>query len=380
MRRDERRIILTMTDYYLPGYKGGGPIRSISNLVAVLGESFDFRILTRDRDLGDSQPYTAVQNGTWAPVGAALVRYLAPEDRIVDAAQTCDHDVLYLNSFFSTLSVQLVLARWRGELARTPLIVAPRGEFYPSALALKAAKKRAYLTMAKALRLYRDVQTWQASNEEEAGYIRRIFPKATVRIVPDLPTPFPDLMVEKPPRTEGLHVVFLGRVARNKNLDYALRLLAGVDFPLVFHIYGPQQDPAYWETCAALMRDLPPHIEASYKGELAPDAVIPTLARYHALLFPTQGENFGYVIHEALAAGVLPVISDRTPWQPIENVLWTLPLGEPSQFVEALRMIYTMDNSIYQAQSDAAVDTARRMNADNSAVQATHRLFEGSTG
>src|SRR3546814_13762415 len=42
---------------YLPGYRSGGPLQSIANLVSRLGDEFDFRIITADRDLGNTSPY-----------------------------------------------------------------------------------------------------------------------------------------------------------------------------------------------------------------------------------------------------------------------------------------------------------------------------------
>jgi len=48
--------ILILTDYYLPGYKGGGPMRTLSTMVDRLGDEYRFRVLTRDRDLGDTEP------------------------------------------------------------------------------------------------------------------------------------------------------------------------------------------------------------------------------------------------------------------------------------------------------------------------------------
>lgn len=35
--------ILTLADYYLPGYKAGGPIRTLANMVDMLGDEFKFR-------------------------------------------------------------------------------------------------------------------------------------------------------------------------------------------------------------------------------------------------------------------------------------------------------------------------------------------------
>jgi hypothetical protein len=46
-------------DYYLSGYKAGGPIKLIANLVANLGVEFD--IIYNDHDLLDRQPYANVK-------------------------------------------------------------------------------------------------------------------------------------------------------------------------------------------------------------------------------------------------------------------------------------------------------------------------------
>ena len=50
-------IILVFIGNYLPGYKAGGILRNIANTVDHLSEEFEFKIVTRDRDLGDEKPY-----------------------------------------------------------------------------------------------------------------------------------------------------------------------------------------------------------------------------------------------------------------------------------------------------------------------------------
>ncbi len=51
-----RITILAFIGHYLPGYKAGGPIRTLENMVDALGDEFEFRIVTSDRDLGDGDP------------------------------------------------------------------------------------------------------------------------------------------------------------------------------------------------------------------------------------------------------------------------------------------------------------------------------------
>ena len=71
--------ILILVGYYLPGYKAGGPLRTISNIVDDLGGDFEFWIVTRDRDLGDDVPYTCVSVNKWLAVGKARVFYASPD-------------------------------------------------------------------------------------------------------------------------------------------------------------------------------------------------------------------------------------------------------------------------------------------------------------
>lgn len=68
--------ILTFVSYYLPGYKAGGPLRTIANMVEHLGNDFEFWIVTRDRDLGDTVPYADVIINEWNDVHGAKVFYL----------------------------------------------------------------------------------------------------------------------------------------------------------------------------------------------------------------------------------------------------------------------------------------------------------------
>lgn len=400
------RTILIVLDYYLPGYKGGGPIRAIENLVAQLGDEFTFFILTRDRDLDDAQPYPGIRHGEWMPVGKAWVRYLALQEmaltgwrRVLNnivfhphaaygeagrqtVAQSDGHpspDFLYLNSFFSVHSVRIMILRRLRLIPQWSVIVAPRGEFFPGALALKTAKKRLYLLVSKLLRLYQDV-LWQASSDAERQAIERMFPGVRCHIAPDLtPRLVPVGTCSRAPlTTDGItRMIFLSRIARNKNLDFALRLLADITANIHLDIYGPTADEIYWQECQALMAALPDNIHAAYKGIVAPDAVIHTFSQYDLFLFPTQGENFGHVIWEALAAGCLVLTSDHTPWHDLaaHGAGWTLPLDDPAAFRDAIEEVVHMGMDEFIRRARAAQDYAARVSQDDAALEANRALF-----
>ena len=391
--------ILVVAGGYLPGYKAGGPIRSLANLVESLGDEFEFRLLAADRDLGDRNPFPGVLTGVWQTVGKASVMYLSPQQMGIiswcNLLRTIDYDVVYLNSYFSPLTIKTLVLRRLRLIPRKPVILAPRGEFSPGALAMKWTKKRVYIAVAKLLSLYGGI-CWQASSEYERADIISVFAHLShedsqpVAIAPDLlgKAPIqiaPDLLsrgIEATRNSEfkapgNLEVVFLSRISRKKNLDVALRMLHGISGQVHFDIYGPIEDEDYWSECQALIARLPTNVRARYLGALLPDRVISALSNYHLFLFPTRGENFGHVIWEALSAGCLLLVSDQTPWRSLleRGVGWDLPLSEPDRFRTAIEEVLSLDQAAFASRSRASHTLAKEWAANSDAVEANRQLF-----
>ena len=125
--------ILIALPHYRPGWKAGGPTRTIANLVEHLGNEFSFRILTSDRDYGDERAFPGIEADRWRRVGKADVLYMSPARRGVrafaHALDATDYDVLYLNSFFHPqFTVAPLLAYRLGLARRRSCVIAPRGE------------------------------------------------------------------------------------------------------------------------------------------------------------------------------------------------------------------------------------------------------------
>ena len=309
--------ILTFVDFYLPGYKAGGAIRTLANMVERLGDEFQFKIVTLDRDFKDDAAYPGVTVDNWDRVGKAEVFYISPAMRSLRGFKkilcSTKYDVVYLNSFFSPhFTIKPLLLRRLLLIPDKPLVIAPRGEFSPGALGLKRTKKLLYILVAKILGLYHGT-VWQASSEQEEANIRRWFGKdVPVVVAPDLPSllyakgDLP-LRLEK---TKGcLKIVFLSRISRMKNLNGALEMLNGLKGKIEFNVYGPMEDEAYWAECQTIIGSLPGNIEVRYCGSVAHDRVGAVMREHDIFLFPTLGENFGHVILEALCAGCLILIS-----------------------------------------------------------------------
>lgn len=380
-----RPVILTLTGCYLPGYKAGGPLRSIVSLVASLGDGFEFRVLCADRDLGDAAPYAEVPLDRWTPVGEAMVHYTSPWARtlfgLARIIRATPHDVLYLNSFFSPdFTILPLVARRLGLIPKRPLVIAPRGEFSPGALALKSVKKRLYLSLAKSTGLLSGA-TWQASAEAEAADIRAALgPQVeNAHVAVDLPEPLPDTPPPHRSRKAGapLRIVFLSRISPKKNLDYALRALAKVASPVAFSIYGPPEDVVYLAECKRLARNLPAHVSVCWHGPVEPVEVPRIMADHDLFFLPTRGENFGHVIAEALGAGTPVLIADTTPWRNLSElgVGDDLPLLPAQAFVEAIDRAAAQLPEEASAKRTRAFAFARRRQQGGADIEANRMLF-----
>jgi glycosyltransferase involved in cell wall biosynthesis len=353
--------ILIITPYYLPGFKAGGPVRSLANLVDLLGDEIDFRVIAGNRDLGDPDPYAGIDANAWQRVGKALVAYVPMRRfgsnvlrRLIREAES---DALYLNSLFQPRVFALPLVMQRLGLApRMPVVIAPRGAFSRGAMSIGAWRKRLYLLLARWLASGSRI-LWHATSELEANDIRRnMGPQARIAVAANLSSacqgPVPAR--SNPKRPGRVHLAFLSRISPKKNLLGAIKLLRHVSGSILLDVYGPMEDAAYWQACRAEIARLPATVQVHYRDLVTPGDVTTVLAQYDAMLLPTLGENFGHAIIESLAAGCPVVISDRTPWRNLQarGVGWDLSLESTEAFEKTLTGLVAMDEPAHRRLRD----------------------------
>ena len=83
-----RPRVLVVADYYLPGFRAGGPVRAISNTIRRLTPDADFFLVTRDHD-ADGSKYRDVVVGRWTESTAGRVLYAASSHARPAAAMRC---------------------------------------------------------------------------------------------------------------------------------------------------------------------------------------------------------------------------------------------------------------------------------------------------
>jgi len=201
-----------------------------------------------------------------------------------------------------------------------------------------------------------------------------------VALAPDVPGLVGSRAGWAPKPAGRLRVVFLSRIARIKNLRFALDALRHATGTFDLDIYGPVVDSAYWEQCRQVMASLPDTVQVRYHGAVPHDQVSGIMNAHDLLLLPTLGESYCHVVVEALAAGCPVLTSDQTRWGDLqaEGAGWTLRLGRPQAFTEVLSACAAMAPREYEVLREAARQYGVTALDATRAVEAHRRVLLGA--
>lgn len=321
---DPLRVAL-FAPFFAPGYKSGGPIRSLNALTVRDQSRVHFYVVTSDREPGDSQPYGIAQNPGWVRQGARDVRYVngsspARYMRAVLAVRRISPDVYYFNSLWSSRSTLLpiffILCRvlpWRR------VVWAPRGQVLQGALGSKRWKKRlAMLYVRSSVAILKP--TFHCTSDEEQRAVRRHFSARVIVLTSDT------FLTEKPELAEHsdrqpcedidsrLRILYLSRIHPHKNLLTLLRACSLITTRTHLRVVGPVADEAYVSQCRTLASSLPDNVTVEFVGPVPHEKVAAYYSWAHIFVLPTRSENFGHAIREALSAGCVVLTAPGTPW------------------------------------------------------------------
>ncbi len=338
-------------------------------------------VFTGCYDIGSIEILKGVEPGKWNNYNSkAQVFYALPNQlhkkSITDLINELAPDYIYLNSMFSLKFSLLPLWLKKSGRIQSSIILAPRGMLKRSALAFKPLKKKIFLLLTRIAGLEKLV-TFQATDAQEQIDIKRFFPKATIVLASNLPgiVAGQPMFIEK--KSGKLSIIFVGRIHPIKNLAYLLTVIAGLQGEINLSIIGAKEDPAYWEDCSRLVNKLPSTISANFLGEQTHDFILSQIEKHHLFVLPTQGENFGHAIFEALASGRPVMISDQTPWRNLgeKKAGWDIPLDQPQKFEEALHQAVHWNQEEFDEWSTAALSVAKNLMEQSDLKSNYYKLF-----
>ncbi len=375
--------ILLFTDWYEPGFKAGGPIRSCVNFANQMKEDYELYIFTGDRDLRDADPYPEIEVNTWMEKDGLEVFYASPAalnwESILAQIQQIKPDYLYLNNMYSRYFTIYPLLFRRLGLTKAQVVLAPRGMLQQGAIHFKTGKKKIFLRLLNFLGIPKLIYA-QATDEQEKEDIHKYLPRIKkVMVIPNFSSGIEDKVIPIKKNPGELRVLFISRIAAKKNVLFFLSLLTQLPATInvAFTIRGGIEDDNYWQEGKKIIGQLPNNISVHYEGPVNNSEVSSVIHQHHLFVLPTLGENFGHAIFEALAAGRPVLISDQTPWRNLseQHAGWDLPLDEPAVFVQVLQQVADMNNDEFQQWCTGAWQYAKEFAESSGLKEKYKELF-----
>lgn len=372
------KTILVFADWFEPGYKAGGPIRSCVHFVHQMKDRFSIYVITTDRDLNDTEPYPTVEHDKWVEYEKGVkIFYSSPQrltwGHIQKQVKDLSPDYIYLNSMYSRYFTIYPLLMQRLGFINSKIVLAPRGMLKESAVQFKSAKKKLFLSAFRQIGLHRLIHFHATDKTEEKDVQKYFGHKVRLSLASNFPGMIKDYPGSIVKRENELSVIFIGRLHPVKNLDFLLRTLQLVKGNVSLTIVGNAEDENYVIQCKEIVKGFPSNIQVRFAGEIPNNELGEIITQHHIFALPTQGENFGHAIFESLAAGKPVLISDQTPWRNLSSLHagWDLSLKQPEQFTIALQQAVLFDQTEYDTLSQGAWQFVRQF-VQQSELQKTY--------
>lgn len=297
------------------GDKSSGPSHSIPGLCKGLHNSgVEVELHALEPLPDDDWPFAKCGH----PWSAFPCRPLGRSPHMLKAlrARATAVDVIHNNSLWMLPNIYPGFAV-RG--TRCKLVTAPRGTMTDYSMSRSTWKKRIMMWLGQRLALER-THLFHATSEEELADIRRLGWRQPVAIVPngiDVPDAGPKVGTGG---GDGRRVLlYLSRIHPEKRVDLLLKAWKHVERARAewdLWICGPLSGE-HPKKMVALSKELQLQ-RVAFKGEVLGAEKSRIYSRADLFVLPTNTENFGMAVAEALAHGTPAVVTKGAPWAGLE--------------------------------------------------------------
>jgi glycosyltransferase involved in cell wall biosynthesis len=321
-----KQRILIFYDHFYPSYKAGGPTQSLVNLVRELHEVYDFYVVCKPHEMGETDLLNNIIIDNWNDwEGKANVFYWqygwSKKTVLQNLLKEISPDVVYVNGLYSVFFnffPLLYTAQLKSKRNELRIVLSARGMLHKGALTQKSLKKIPYLFLFRLLGFHKKV-CWHATDEREAAFIHSSMGNTVdVKVAAN----FPNLLPVIAGPSKNTNELFMGTVALispMKNHLAVLHALQHCKATIYWIVFGPVKDETYWNACTQFIDKLPSNIRVSYKGELPPNELKEAMKQFQVFIMPSKSENFGHAIIEALSAGKPVITTTTTPFSDLEK-------------------------------------------------------------
>ncbi|MEQ9063214.1 MAG: glycosyltransferase [Vicingaceae bacterium] len=351
-----RKTILIFIDWFDPAYKAGGPVVSIRNLALALQSEVSFFIYTGNREYQSGEELDVAPN-KWVTYDENIKVHYASKvssKSISEVLQTVLPDIVYLNGMFSWSFSILPLINARR--LKIKVILAPRGMLSKGSLGVKSMKKKVFLIVMKSLYVYKNVKFHATSRQEEQDVLSHFGQGSSICFAQNLPRTHETEATPIPKERSELNMILVGRIAAEKNILNAIKVLKGSPSGVKLDIYGPVYDAKYKKQCELVIEELNLEDRIKFMGSISPDRLEIAFKKYQVFMLPSSGENYGHAIIEAMFSGLPVIISDQTPWRNLSQnkAGYDIAVENLSAYKKAIDTFYGMGQAEFKEWSENA--------------------------
>jgi len=204
-----------------------------------------------------------------------------------------NYDLVHFNSFFSRITILgIFIARMR----KVKYILSPRGELFPSSMKFNYFRKLLYLLFFNIL--FKN-STYHLTKKEEKLPSAK---KSRVYVIPNIVENI--VLTSKIPSIDK-YILYLGRIHRRKRIHQLISAFKKIKGDIKLYIVG-QEDDDYLNELKKLADSRVKFLGYKFGNDKAN-----ILRNAEMLVLPSEDENFGNVVVEALSVGT-PVIATKT--------------------------------------------------------------------
>ena len=356
-----KKRVLIFYDHFYPAYKAGGPVQSLVNLIRNLHTEFDFYVVCKPHEMGETTMLTNIEINKWTSwENKASVFYwnysFAKRSELKNIFYHVKPTVVFINGLYSFYFN--ILPLWYSyKIKIAKIILSARGMLHPGALDQKATKKKLFLFLLKRTGIQTKIN-WHATDEKEKEFIQnKIGMQVKILVAGNFVNALPPLpLINKEPGQLVLGTVAL--ISPMKNYKAIAEALLKCTGSVTWHIYGGVKDEPYWKECKDVIKQLHSDNHVVYHGMLAPDELQKALETIHVFIMPSESENFGHAIAEALSAGKPVITTNTTPFVELTNEKagTTVAIDQlAAHLPTAIQQFISMGNNEYGQYSTNAV-------------------------
>lgn len=339
--------ILFPQEYLYPS-QIGGPANTIYWHTGYLSKKdIDVSIVTST--IGIPSSYS-VRNDRWVHDGHRKIRYCRGGRvswRILwySLKELPSTDIVHFSSICYPWNIFLCFI---AVLFQKRILISPRGELFPSAYRRKKVLKKCLFACYRMLG--REI-LFHATSEDEKMAICKIFPGNEVIILPN----FIEVNYATYPINRSNDIIFLGRINRIKNIHVlidSLVLSSGfMNSGGKLMIVGKsrlEDEHSYFEELKCQVISLGLQERVIFCGQMEGSHKNTLINKCKVLVLPSQSENFGNVVIEAMSQSVPVIASKGTPWSVLneEGLGWWVESNE-TEIGKALDSLYSLQQTDY---------------------------------